>query len=70
MLSDDERRRLRQLEEQLGDADLHKLERKVGSSKKRSSRQPRQRRQPGQRRSLTAWAERRFYARQLGNGRW
>jgi hypothetical protein len=67
VLSDDERRRLRQLEDQLGDSNVSKLERKVGSRERRPGRQPKQRKQ---RRSLTAWAERRFYARQLGDGRW
>jgi hypothetical protein len=64
VLSNEERRRLRQLEAQLGDSNVSKLERKVGSRKRPGSRQPKQRR------SLTAWAERRFYARQLGDGRW
>lgn len=62
MLSDDERRRLRGLADQLEDANLNNLEREVGGG--RAGRRRRRRW------SLTAWAERRFYARQIGDGRW
>jgi hypothetical protein len=74
MLSDDERRRFEQIADSLGEDDkLARLDKKARRKAKKAQKaraQSANARQPKRRRSLTEWAEERFYERRRRNEGW